>query len=99
MTYKIKLHPKVISEDSKLFDEQTKEKIKKKCRELLSQHPEEVGEPLRYELKGYFKLKIFNDYRIIYSVKRNEVIVFVLAVGIRRNFEVYEKALKRLGTL
>jgi mRNA interferase RelE/StbE len=94
--YKIKLHPDVISEDSKRFDAVAKEKIKKKCKELLSQHPEEVGRPLRPPLQGYRKLEIFDNYRIVYRVDRNEVLVFILAVGIRRDFEVYEIALKRL---
>jgi mRNA interferase RelE/StbE len=94
--YKIKLHPEVISEDSKRFDAIAKEKIKKKCKELLSQHPEEAGSPLRPPLQGYRKLEIFSNYRIIYRVDRSEVLVFILAVGIRRDFEVYEIALKRL---
>ncbi len=94
--YKIKLHPAVISEDSKRFDALTKEKIKKKCKELLSEHPEEVGAPLHAPLQGYRRLKIFNDYRIIYRVEKVEVIVFILAVGIRRDYKVYELALKRL---
>ena len=95
--YKIRLHPEVISEDSKRFDEITKEKIKRKCIELLSHHPEEVGEALRTPLHHYRKLKIFNEYRIIYRVDKHEVIVFILAVGIRRDFEVYQIAMKRLG--
>lgn len=94
--YKIRLHKKVILEDNKLFDEKTKDKIKKKCRELLSHSPDKVGEPLRFELKGYRKLKIFNDYRIVYRVTREDRSVFILAVGIRREEEVYEVALKRL---
>ncbi len=94
--YKIKVHKKVITEDSKLFDEQTKEKIKKKCKELLSDSPEKVGEPLHFELKKYRKLKIFNDYRVIYRIVRSEVIVFVLAVGVRRDREVYKKAILRI---
>jgi len=94
--YKIKVHKKVTTEDSKQFDEKTKEKIKKKCKELLSYHPEQAGEPLRFELKGYRKLKVFNDYRVVYRVDKNEVLVFILAVGIRRSREVYEEAIKRL---
>jgi len=96
MTYRIKVHKKVLTEDSKHFDEKTKEKIKKKCKELLTKNPEDVGEPLRFELQGYRKLKIFNDYRIIYRVHKEDVLVFILAVGIRRDREVYEEALKRL---
>ncbi len=95
--YKIKLHKKVLSEDSRLFDEKTKEKIKKKCIELLSFEPQKVGEPLLYELAGYRKLKIFNDYRIVYRVDKTEVIVFILAVGIRRESLVYAEAIKRLS--
>ena len=94
--YRIVLHKKVISEDAKRFDEKTKEKIKQKCRGLLSFHPDQVGEALQFELKGYRKLKIFNDYRVVYRVDKREVFVFVLAVGIRRGSEVYEEAVKRL---
>lgn len=94
--YKIKLHKDVLTEDSKRFDPRTKEKIKQKCLELLSWHPEEAGEPLRPPLSRYRKLVIFNNYRIIYRVDRTEVIVFILAVGIRRDAEIYEIAFKRL---
>jgi len=95
--YKIKLHPAVIQEDSKRFDPVTKEKIKKKCIELLSHEPEKAGVPLLGPLKQYRKLKVFNDYRVVYRVERHEIIVFILAVGIRRDAEVYELALKRLN--
>lgn len=96
LRYKIKLHSAVIEEDSKRFDPATKEKIKKKCIELLTYHPEQAGQPLLGPLKQYRKLKVFNDYRVVYRVEREEVIVFILAVGIRRDSEVYEMALKRL---
>lgn len=98
MKYKIKLHKEVISKDSLLFDLKTKEKIKSKCIEMLSQKPEEVGAPLRFELRGYRKLKIFNDYRIIYRVEKQQVFVFILAVEIRRNEEVYKEAVRRLNS-
>ena len=94
--YKIRLHREVLTHDSKRFDPATKGKIKKKCIELLRYHPEEVGEPLRPPLHRYRKLVVFNNCRIVYRVDRDEVIVFILAVGIRRDFEVYELALKRL---
>lgn len=94
--YKIKLHKEVITHDSRRFDEQTKEKIKSKIRELLSVSPESVGEPLHFELKQYRKLVIFDKYRIVYRVHKEEVLVLVLAVGIRRDSEIYEEALRRL---
>lgn len=96
VVYKIKVHKKVITEDSPRFDEATKAKIKRKCREMLSQNPDEAGEPLQFGLKGYRKLKIFDEYRIIYRVEKTAVLVFILAVGIRRDEDVYRRALKRL---
>ncbi len=97
ISYKLLLHPEVFREDSRHFDKKTREKIKTKCMELLSTHPVEVGEPLSGELHFYRKLKIFNDYRIVYKVDKIRREVFILAVGIRRHQEVYEAALKRLA--
>ena len=94
--YKIKVHRKVITQDSKRFGDSTKEKIKKKCKELLSHAPDKIGEPLQFALKGYRKLKIFDEYRIIYRVEKAQVLVFILAVGIRKDDEIYREALKRL---
>lgn len=96
LRYKIKVHKDVTTQDSRRFDPKTREKIKAKIREVLSTAPEDVGAPLRFELKGYRKLVIFDDYRIVYRVERKEVLVFVLAVGIRRDSEVYAEALRRL---
>ncbi len=95
--FKIVLHPDVIRQDSRYFDFKTKEKIKKKCKELLIEHPHEAGEPLKRELSAYRKLKIFNEYRIIYRVDLRGQKVLILAVGIRRNEEIYKEAIKRLG--
>ncbi|MEK7743103.1 MAG: type II toxin-antitoxin system RelE/ParE family toxin [Elusimicrobiota bacterium] len=94
--YKIKVHKEVTARDSARFDEKTREKIKAKLRELLSTVPEKAGAPLRFELKEYRKLVLFDKYRVIYRVHREEVLVFILAVGIRRDWEVYEEALRRL---
>ena len=95
--YKIILHKKVVTEDSKRFDEKTKAKIRAKIKELLAYQPEAVGKPLRFELKEFRVLKIFNEFRIVYHVDHRKVIVFILTVGIRRDEEVYREALRRLG--
>lgn len=54
----------------------------------LSNDPVKFGKPLRRNLKGYMKLRV-GDYRVIYSIKKNIVTVFVVKIGHRR--EVYEK--------
>jgi len=94
--YNIKIHRKVIKEDARQFDERTKEKIKNKCKELLSIAPEKAGESLHFELKDYCKSAIFDHYRIIYRIRKKEVLVYVLNVGIRRDSGVYKQAVKRL---
>lgn len=94
--YRIVVHKEVTTHDSRRFDKKTKDKIKAKIREFLSVAPDQVGAPLHFELKGYRKLVIFDKYRIVYRVHKNEVLVFVLAVGIRRDSDVYEEALRRL---
>lgn len=90
------VHKEVTIRDSARFDKKTREKIKAKIRELLSKAPEKAGAPLRFELKEYRKLVLFDKYRVIYRIHKEEVLVFVLAVGIRRDLEVYEEALRRL---
>ncbi len=48
----------------------------------LTREPELYGEPLRKDLKGYFKL-VVGQWRVIYHVERDIVTVLVLAVGKR----------------
>lgn len=97
--YKIRLHKEVTTEDSRRFDKSTKEKIKKKCIEILGSEPEKAGQPLRGQLSRYRKLKIFDAYRIIYRVDRKKHEVLLLAVGLRRDEETYQDAIKRLGAV
>ncbi|MBI4433020.1 MAG: type II toxin-antitoxin system RelE/ParE family toxin [Candidatus Omnitrophica bacterium] len=94
--YKIILHKKVVEEDSRRFDATIKGKIKEKCIQAFSFQPDQVGEPLRKKLSHYRKLMVLDDYRVIYRVDRHERKVFILAVGMRRNEEVYQEALRRL---
>ena len=93
--YQIKLHKAVLEINSRRSDVKTKDKIKKKCVELLSKHPDQAGDSLQRELHGYRKLKVFDDYRIVYRVDLKQKMVYILAVGIRRSEEVYQDALKR----
>lgn len=47
-----------------------------------------LGKPLKDNLKGKYSLRV-GVYRIIYSVERREITVYVLDIGHRR--EVYRK--------
>jgi mRNA interferase RelE/StbE len=51
----------------------------------LAKAPEQQGKPLLEELAGYRSLRAVGQrYRIIYRVDRDQILVTVVAVGIRR---------------
>ena len=58
------------------------EKIGKKI-EILKEFPKQ-GKPLSGNLKGLWRLRV-DKFRIIYQIKDNELIVFVLNIGNRKN--------------
>ena len=50
--------------------------------------PIKFGLPLKRNLKGLMKLRV-GHYRIIYSVQKNTITVFVIKIGHRK--EVYKE--------
>ena len=71
----------------------------------LAADPELQGKPLGDDLAGYRSVRAVGQrYRIIYRVERSEVVVMVVAAGIRKEGsreDVYRVAAKliRLGLL
>jgi mRNA interferase RelE/StbE len=62
----------------------------------LTANPEMRGYPLRGNLSGFRSLVVGKKkIRIVYRVIHNEIIVLVIAIGHRRNDEVYVKAATR----
>ena len=94
----IRWHKLVLEEDFKKFSVSQKELILKNIQKKLSLDPQGYGKPLGGELAGYWRLRV-EDYRVIYSLERAEVTVFVVKVGVRRDAEVYKDMLKRLHAL
>jgi len=60
----------------------------------LTQAPLQFGSPLSGNLGSFRKLRV-GDHRVVYQVQGKTIIVFVLAVGARRDKEIYRSALKR----
>ena len=89
MVWKIKLHELVKKEDTKKFSFEQKERIKKQIKKKLSVDPEGYGEPLIGDFKGYYKLRV-EDTRVIYTIIKDEILVLIIKVGIRKDDEVYE---------
>ena len=74
MAYKIIYHPDILKEDLPEIPQEIKEAMRKAIETRLIPNPSLVGEPLRQSLKGHRKLSV-GDYRIIYRVEGNEIII------------------------
>lgn len=93
--WEVLIHPLVSKEDLPKLDPFVQKKILKAIRKKLTREPKSFGEPLRGEFAGYWKLKS-EDYRVIYTIKKERVLVKVIKIGARRDFEVYEALVKRI---
>ncbi|MEK6855728.1 MAG: type II toxin-antitoxin system RelE/ParE family toxin [Nanoarchaeota archaeon] len=80
----------ILSEEAEAFikkcDKSTGNRILDKI-ELLSENPR-LGKPLTATLAGFWSLRI-GDYRTIYQIKDNELIVLVIKIGHRKNVYDY----------
>jgi mRNA interferase RelE/StbE len=89
---------------SEVSDRRIREKIGAVI-DRLSDEPEKQGKALLGELAGYRSIRAVGQrYRIIYKVKGDEVVVLIVAVGIRRDNakdDIYNLAKKlfKLGLL
>ncbi len=87
-----------------ITDQRVQQKLKAKLRGL-EYEPEKQGKPMTGDLAGYRSLRAVGQrYRILYSVESEEVIVLVVALGIRKDDDkkdIYAlaKKLVRLGLL
>ena len=82
------LYKKSVQKDLKKIPKKIKPLIKKAIEERLKFNPIYFGSPLRQNLKGLMKLRV-GSYRIIYSIEKETVIVFVIKIGHRK--EVYKQ--------
>jgi mRNA interferase RelE/StbE len=93
MTWTIFYHPDV-AEDLESVGPSAARRIMRAIDSKLTKAPLQFGAPLSRNLADFRKLRI-GDYRVVYQVQESKVLVFVLAVGPRRDKEIYTSALKR----
>ena len=93
MTYNLEFHPLALKEWKKLAPS-IQQQFKKKLQQRLS-NPHVPAS----KLSGYtdtYKIKLRTvGYRLVYTVKDDVVVVYVLAVGKRENNKVYESLVSR----
>ncbi|MCK4644856.1 MAG: type II toxin-antitoxin system RelE/ParE family toxin [Candidatus Aminicenantes bacterium] len=94
--FKVLIDELVFKKDFKRIDKTDQRRIIKTIRKKLTTKPKEFGKPLAGDLKGYWKLRI-GEYRVIYEIEEEKVLVYVIMVGYRRDEEAYKKVITRLG--
>ena len=62
----------------------------------LGLSPLDFGAPLSGNLANFRKLRV-GDYRVVYQVRKKTIVVYVLAVGPRRDKEIYRAAFRRIS--
>lgn len=93
MTWSILYHHRV-EEDLESIGASAARRIVKAIDEKLTRAPMKFGALLASGLSDFRKLRV-GDYRVVYQVYEKKVVVYVLAVGPRRDKEIYRMALKR----
>jgi mRNA interferase RelE/StbE len=95
MPWKIKYLPEAV-EDLDSLNKAAAQRVLTVIEErIINGDPENLGKPLRHELAGCRRIRT-GDTRIVYKVHADQVMVLVVAVGPRRNQEVYKAARRRL---
>ena len=95
LTYAILIDELVLTDDFKRIEIHHQKRILKTIRKRLGTDPEKCGRPLRGDLKGLWKLRV-GEFHVIYEIQKEQVVVYVIKIGLRRNDEVYRAVLKRL---
>lgn len=84
MTFRIIITPTALAMLKDIADRRIQVKIAAVI-DRLAEEPEKQGKPLGSELTGFRSIRAVGQrYRIIYRVANEEVVVFVVAIGIRR---------------
>lgn len=87
MAYKLRFEPKVKRYLRRLPKAQAR-RIVVKLLELAKFAEVQKHTPLKGQWKGFYRLRI-GDYRAIYELRRDEIVIFVVVVGHRR--EIYDE--------
>ena len=85
MPYQIAYLPVVAREDLPKLNADIRKRIQRAIEQRLTTEPHYYGEPLRHQLKGFWKLRV-GDYRVIYRIEGR--ISWIIAIGHRKTVYV-----------
>jgi mRNA interferase RelE/StbE len=93
MSWEVFYHPEV-ADDPERIGQAAARRVMRAIDSKLAEAPMSFGAPLAGNLADFRKLRV-GDFRVVYRVREHRGVVFVLAVGHRRDKKVYRTALKR----
>jgi mRNA interferase RelE/StbE len=96
--WQIKIHRLVLKDDFKKIPPSEQKHILNAIQKKLTLDPQAYGQPLAGEFTGYWRLRV-EDYRVIYRIVKEEIVVLEIKVGIRRDDAVYQDLFARLKKL
>jgi len=95
VTWRVIYHHEVVDDLDALGKYQARVVLKTIETRIRDGEPEKTGKPLAGELSGCRRIRT-GDVRIVYRVHADIIEVLIIAVGPRRNDEVYRTARKRV---
>lgn len=90
MSYRILLTNTAFNSIKKIKEKRISGQIKKRI-EGLKENPDLQGKALLGELKGFRSIHVSDErYRIIYKIENEEVMVYIIAIGIRKQGDKHD---------
>ena len=86
--YHIEYLSSVVREDVQSLSPTIKETIKRSIEERLVVDPVGFGKPLRYNFKGYRRLRI-GDYRVVFPIEVSTHTVIIVAIKHQKDIYKY----------
>ncbi|MBI5639259.1 MAG: type II toxin-antitoxin system mRNA interferase toxin, RelE/StbE family [Nitrospirae bacterium] len=84
LTWRIVVTPTAVRLIKAIADKRLREKISDVI-DRLANEPDKQGKPLTGELTGFRSIRAVGQrYRIIYAVRKDEIVVVIVAAGIRK---------------
>jgi mRNA interferase RelE/StbE len=81
------------TKDLKKIDGSVARRVLETIIEKLSQDPKQPGQPLKGKVTGFWRLRV-GDYRVVYRILEDKVLVLVVKVGHRKS--VYRELFSRV---
>lgn len=80
--YKV-IWEKVALADLERLDRSVAQRIVDKVESYLVKDPINLGKPLLYDYKGNYRYRVLDDWRVIYEIRRSELLIIVVEIGHR----------------